>query len=109
MLFTHKSVKQIWHSCKTMDLASFFPVEEMKWYKKIPKTRELKHSALQDHITSQIKSLAHEAALPTILNKTYYSNKENIKRTNLTRLLKGSGQLDLNHTALTKESAIRRN
>ena len=76
MLLTHKSVRQIWHSCKQVDVGSLFPVESTKWYKKVPKPHELKHSALQDHITTQVKSLAHEATLNTIMKDTYYDMKE---------------------------------
>ena len=76
MLLTHKSVKEIWHTCKGIDVGTLFPADCLRWHKKIPKTHELKHSALQDHITSQVKSLAHEATLNTIMKDTYYEQKK---------------------------------
>lgn len=72
MLFTHESVKQLWHPCKTVDVGTLFPVVSMKWYKKVPKTHELKHSALQDQIASQVTSLAFENSLNGIIKQTYY-------------------------------------
>ena len=71
---------------------------------------EERHQALQKQIHHQVKSLAHETALPKIMEKTYYKEKETFKSINLSRMLHwNKGLMGISHQNLTKESAICRN
>ena len=57
-----------------------------------------------------MRSFAHEPALPTIIAKKYFAEKETITRSNLARLMKTTHQHGhLDYGTMAKESTIARN
>lgn len=72
-----------------MDLCAIYseraivPVKELE----LPESLEERHQKIQDRITRNVYSFAHETTLPTIVREKYFKEKETIRRENLARLL----------------------
>ena len=95
-----------------LDLYSIYSERTINPLKKrnLDGNAEDRHQMIQDQITNQVRSFAHEPRLNNVIRSTYFREKETIKRENLARLLKSSKQLnDLNYNNLAKESTIARN
>ena len=51
---------------------------------------EARHHQIQDSISAQVTSFANEPSLQTVIRKSYFKEKETIKRGNLARLLQSN-------------------
>ena len=51
---------------------------------------EARHHQIQDSISAQGTSFANEPSLQTVIRKSYFKEKETIKRGNLARLLQSN-------------------
>jgi len=51
-------------------------------------TAEERHQKLQDQISKNVHTFAHEPSLPSVVRQKFFREKETIKRETLARLLK---------------------